>query len=52
MIGVWYTLILIIYLAMNDNIEICSWILVGLSYVLMIITFPISLCLCIRVSFS
>jgi len=34
----------------TDNcLDICSWILIGLSYVLMVITFPISLCLCIRV---
>ncbi len=41
-----------VYLATHNNTDICSLILIGLSYFLMVITFPISLCLCIRVCFS
>jgi len=33
----------------NENMDMCSSILIGLSYFLMIITFPFSLCLCLRV---
>jgi erythrocyte band 7 integral membrane protein len=33
----------------NHDLDICSWILIGLSYVIMILSFPLSLCLCIRV---
>ncbi|CAF3545229.1 unnamed protein product [Adineta steineri] len=33
----------------NDSVDICSWILIGLSYLLMIITIPVSLILCIKV---
>lgn len=33
----------------NDGIGACGWILVVLSYLLVVLTFPFSLCLCIKV---
>ncbi|UJR14702.1 hypothetical protein I4U23_001695 [Adineta vaga] len=33
----------------NHNIDICTWIIIGFSYILMIVTFPFSLCFCIRI---
>ncbi|CAF0746221.1 unnamed protein product [Adineta ricciae] len=33
----------------NDSVDMCSWILIGFSYILMLVTFPFSLCFCIRV---
>lgn len=33
----------------NEGVDMCSWILIGFSYILMIVTLPFSLCLCIRV---
>ncbi|CAF1395697.1 unnamed protein product [Rotaria sordida] len=33
----------------ENNVDLCSRILIGLSYLLIFITFPISLCFCIRI---
>ena len=33
----------------NDGAGVCGWILVILSYILVAITVPFSLCLCIKV---
>ncbi|CAF1027744.1 unnamed protein product [Adineta steineri] len=33
----------------NDGIGACGWILVIISYILIVITFPLSLCACIKV---
>lgn len=40
------------YLANSQGLDICSWILIGLSYLLMIVTLPFSLCFCIKVYIS
>lgn len=33
----------------NEGIGACGYALVGLSYVLVVLTFPFSLCICIKV---
>ena len=34
----------------SEGIGCCGYVLMGLSYLLILITFPFSLCLCIKVS--
>ena len=37
------------YIDENEGFDICGWILIALSYVLVILTFPIAPCFCIKV---